>query len=70
MIPDTITTYCMRGRGEGRISPMHGVGLVAAVGDGVEQVAHAWVLSALLCRAVVVLHHLVQNVVGDSTAPV
>lgn len=49
---------------------MHGVGLVAAVGDGVEQVAHARVLSALLCGAVVVVHHLVHDVVGDSTAPV
>lgn len=49
---------------------MHGVGLIAAVGDGVKQVAHAWVLSALLRRAVVVVHHLVHDVVGDSTAPV
>lgn len=49
---------------------MHGVGLVAAVGDGVEQVAHARVLGALLCRAVVVVHHLVHDVVGDSTASV
>lgn len=49
---------------------MHGVGLVAAVGDGVEQVAHARVLSALLRRAVVVVHHLVHDVMGDSTAPV
>lgn len=52
------------------VLPVHGVGLVAAVGDVVEQVAHARVLSALLRCAVVIVHHLVHNVVGDSTAPV
>lgn len=49
---------------------MHGVGLVPAVGDGVEQVAHAGVLRALLGRAVVVVHHLVDDVMGDSSASV
>lgn len=50
--------------------PVHGVGLVPAVGDGVEQVAHAGVLRALLGRAEVVVRHLVDDVVGDSSASV
>lgn len=50
--------------------PVHGVGLVSTVGDAVEQVAHAGILSALLSRAEMVIHHFVYDVVRDSTAAV
>ena len=50
--------------------PVHGAGLGPAVGHGVEEAAHAGVLVALLCRAEVVVHHLVLVGVGDATAAV
>ena len=49
---------------------MHGVGLVSTVGNAVEEVAHAGVLHALLRCAEVVVHHLVDDIVRDSTAAV
>lgn len=49
---------------------MHGVGLVPAVGDVVEDVAHAGVLGALLGRAEVVVHHFVHDAVRNSAAAV
>lgn len=49
---------------------MHWAGLVPAVGDGVEQVAHAGVLHALLCGAEVVIHHLVDYFVRDAAATI
>lgn len=56
-------------RGDGPL-PMHGAGLGAAVGDVVEEVAHAWVLGTLLGRAEVVVHDLVQDPVRDSSPAV
>lgn len=50
--------------------PVHGAGLVAAVGDVVEEVVHAWILSTLLSCAEVVIHDFVQIVVLDSTPAV
>jgi len=50
--------------------PVHGARLGPVVGHGVEDVAHAGVLGALLGRAEVVVHHLVLDVVGDATAAV
>lgn len=50
--------------------PVHGARLGPTVGQGVEDVAHAGVLGALLGRAEVVVHHLVLNVVGDAAATV
>ena len=49
---------------------MHGAGLGPAVGHGVEEAAHAGVLVALLCRAEVVVHHLVLVGMGDAAAAV
>lgn len=49
---------------------MHGTRLRAAVGDVVEQVAHAGVLSTLLSSAEVVVHHLLQDAVRDAAASV
>lgn len=51
-------------------SPMHGAGLISTVGDGVEEVAHAGVLRALLCRAEVVVHYFVDYIVRDATSAV
>lgn len=52
------------------ILPMHRAGLVSTVGNVVEEVAHAGVLCALLSRAVVVVHHLVNDIVRDATSTV
>lgn len=52
------------------ILPMHGPRLRAAVGDVVEKVAHAGVLSTFLSSAEVVVHHLLQDAVRDAAASV
>lgn len=52
------------------VLPVHGVGLVPAVGDVFKQAAHAGVLGALLRRAEVVVRHLVHDVVRDAPSPV
>lgn len=49
---------------------MHRAGLVPAVGNGVEQVAHTRILCALLSCAEVVVHHLVYDIVGYATTAV
>lgn len=43
--------------------PMHRAGVVSTVGNGVEEVAHARILCALLSCAEVVVHHLVYYIV-------
>lgn len=53
-----------------RALPMHRVGLVPTVGNGVEEVVHAGVLRALLSRAEVVVHHLVYYIVRDASPAV
>lgn len=50
--------------------PMHGAGLVPAVGNVVEEVAHARILCTLLSGAEVVVHHLVYDVVRDTATTV
>lgn len=49
---------------------MHGVGLVSTVGDVVEDVAHPGILCAVLGRAEVVVHYLVDNIVRYAAATV
>lgn len=53
-----------------KLLPVHRAGLVSTVGNVVEEVAHAWVLCTLLSSAEVVVHHLVYNIVRDTTTAV
>lgn len=53
-----------------QVSPVHRPRLVSTVGDVVEDVAHARILCALLRCAEVIIHHLVQDVVRDSTSTI
>lgn len=50
--------------------PMHRVRLIPTVGDVVEEVAHAGILCTLLSCAEVVVHHLVYDIVRDTTAAI
>lgn len=49
---------------------MHRTGLVSTVGNVVKEVAHAWVLCALLRCAEVVVHHLFDYIVRDPATAV